>query len=117
MSVPSFWLMKSGASMPSDASAARNDSTTWRERSARLAFRIAAFSRSSSPMRPIVEDSVRCASGSSSRTMSPARTSIEPLTGENSPVTATERTPRDFMSRAASRRPFSSSASARSPVY
>ena len=49
---------------------------------------IAAFSRSSSPMRPIWLDSVMCAAGSALRKIAPARCSTASLTGENTDVIA-----------------------------
>ena len=53
ISVPSFWLRYTGASIPSSASAERNAATMCSARSRRHAFITVAFSRSSRPMRPI----------------------------------------------------------------
>ncbi len=78
---------------PTSFSAPRNASTTCRARSRRQAFMIAAFSRSSRPIRPISADSVICVPGSASARISPARFSNSFETGENTDDTATDLIP------------------------
>jgi len=104
MSVPSFWLRKIGASMPWARTAEVSPSTISDASSRSAALMIVAFSRSSSPMRPISWESEMAASApSTSATISAARTSRSWLTGLNTDEIATERIPCDFMSSACAR--------------
>ena len=76
---------------------------------------MAAFSRSISPMRPILCESVTVASGTSSRMISAARSSWAELTWQKMPATANEVTPLAFSARAVSATAFSSSATLTRP--
>ena len=109
ISVPSFWLMKNGASTLSSPSARRNEDTTAKARSTRQAFITVAFSRSRKPMRPISCESESRMPGTSSATMAAARCSISAVTGENTELIAAAVMFFCLSSRATLRTPISSS--------
>ncbi len=109
ISVPSFWLMKNGASIPRARRADANAATTSRAIAASEAFMMAAFSRSMIPIRPIRLDSVTAICGASCAMICAARSSIAALTGENSPQIAAHVSPSAFIWRAASATARSSS--------
>src|SRR5438067_1964011 len=117
MTVPSFCVMNSGASIRLAAIASRNHAIVTRARSISAAFSNAAFSRSGSPIRPSSCDSVTCASGHSSARISRARSSCDGSSGEKLAATATERRPLSRIRRAASRIPVSSNGMNSRPSY
>ena len=63
MTVPSFWVRKMGQHVPISCSAWRKPVMVRWHSSFRLSLRMAAFSRSSRPIWPMVWDSVTLASG------------------------------------------------------
>ncbi|MHC2155864.1 hypothetical protein ACVIW3_006793 [Bradyrhizobium diazoefficiens] len=109
ITVPSFWVRNSGASMPLSAIALRKAATVVTARSCREALSSAAFSRSSRPMRPRSCDSVTATSGQISARISRAVVSQEGSSGEKLEHTATERRPLSLIFRAASFSPAVSS--------
>ena len=103
--VPSFWLMKSGALMPSCSRASEMPWTVRWATSPRQALSAAAFSRSSKPMRPFSWERQTRRSGASSWMRAAASFSWRGSTGEKTPHTATARMPWRSMARTASRMP------------
>ena len=101
ISVPSFWVRYSGALMPSSLIARRNAATVCVASTRRQAFRMAAFSRSSRPIRPISLDLVMKASGTSAESIAAASPSISGFTGENTDETAIALIPLVLISAAA----------------
>ncbi len=98
--VPSFWLIKKGALISMAASAALKPETVFMASSRRQAFMMAAFSRSSNPIRPMVLESVMFASGITCFTTSAAFSSNAAFTGENTDEIAMALTPFCLMSSA-----------------
>ena len=102
ISVPSFWLINRGAEMPRDSRASAMPRMVRAAMSPRQALRVAAFSRSSSPIRPFSWDRHRRKSGASSRMIAAASVSWAGFTREKTPERATARAPCCRKSRTAS---------------
>ena len=101
--VPSFRVRYSGAGRPVRRSAPSRAAIVLAASSCKQAFSAAAFSRSSSPMRPSSCDRVTRTPGTSSRRIRSASSSQSGTNGEKTALTATEAMPASAMRRAASR--------------